>query len=196
MLIILFMIFTISSCKKKEEVVPIDDDSTDQIFYDTVKGDTIYIFQMDGASYIIDPSYEIWLTDDRLEDGHFYALTADITYVNGGYAGYYNFPEFDEYDLREVSPYDLGFPDVREKRYGLTLIGDYGEGDIFLHEYRKMALWKDGNWIWHYDRSMDREDGSMVCYREDVTIEEIEEGIEKGILSCEEYFVQPAIPKE
>ena len=196
-LIIVLMALSFSACGRKEEIIPIDDDSTDQMFDDTVYGDIVYLFQMDGETFMIEPSYQIWMEEYDLKDGCFYRMKADITYLNGGIAGYYNFPDkIDVISVEEVSPFDLDLPEVSEKRYGLTLIGDYGEGDIFLHEYRKMALWKDGEWIWHYDRQLEREDGTMVCYRSDVGIEQIEEGIGKGILSCPEYFLQPAIASE
>ena len=187
---IIFMMLSFAACGRKGQ----EPDSTDQLYKDTKNNDVVYFFQMDGESYMIDPAYEIQLYGEDLEDGHFYELTADITYLNGGIAGYVDFPQIDRViNCKEVSPFDLNLPNVTEKRYGLMLIGDYAEGDLFLHEYRKMAVWKDGEWVWNYDSEMDGDDGTLICYRSDVSIDEIKEGIAKGILSCPEYFVQPAI---
>ena len=195
--IIVFMIFVFTACSGKDGGPSGLPDSTDQLFEEKKYNEVVYIFQMDEKTYMIDPAYEISFYEENLEDGHFYKLTADITYLNGGIAGYVDFPQIDHViSCEEISPFDLNLPKTTEKRYGLTFIGDYAEGDIFLHEYRKLALWKDGSWIWKYDKEMDGEDGTLICYRDGVSKEEIEEGIAQGILSCEEYFVQPAIKTE
>ncbi|MBQ6492866.1 MAG: hypothetical protein IJI92_03250 [Erysipelotrichaceae bacterium] len=192
-LIVIFMILVLWACGKKDQV-PQEPDATDQLYKDKKNNEVVYIFQMDETTYMIDPAYEISLYGEELEDGKFYKLTADITYLNGGVAGYVNFPEIDNViSCEEISPYDISLPRITEKRYGLMIIGDYADGDIFLHEYWKMALWKDGEWIWKYDKEMDGEDGSLICYRLDVNEEDIKEGIAQGILSCEDYFVQPKI---
>ena len=192
-LIVIFMILVLGACGKKDPV-PQEPDATDQLYKDKKNNEVVYIFQMDDTTYMIDPAYEIQLYEEDLEDGKFYKLTADITYLNGGVAGYVNFPEIDKViSCEEISPYDIALPRITEKRYGVMIIGDYADGDIFLHEFWKMAVWKDGEWVWKYDKEMDGEDGSLICYRLDVSEEDIKEGISQGILSCEDYFVQPKI---
>ena len=53
-------------------------------------------------------------------------------------------------------------------------------------------LWKDGKWIYRYNKASDGKDGTLICRRNGVTDEEIEAGVAKGILSCADYFVAPA----
>ena len=192
--IVFLMVFMIAACgNKKDEPVELPD-STDQMFDDRKDGEVVYIFQMDGKIYMIEPRYEIDLNGRELEDGCFYRMRADITYLNGGVAGYVNYPDnIDVISIDKISAFDLDLPKVTEKRYGLGFIGDYADGDILLHEYSQKAVWKDGEWLWHYDKELKREDGSQVLYRDGVTEEQIEKGIEEGILSCAEYFVEPAI---
>ena len=191
-LMIICMIIVLSACKK--ETVSVPPGSSDELFKETKYGETRYVFQMDGDIYMIDPAYRLDYFGYDLEDGRFYELTADITYLNGGVAGYVDFPQIDKVlDCKEVSAFDLNLPSITQKRYGLTLIGDYGQGDIFLHEYFKMAVWEDGKWIWQYDKQMEKDDGTLVCYRNDANMEDIEKGIAEGVLSCREYFVMPAL---
>ncbi|MBP5279990.1 MAG: hypothetical protein J6Z03_05865 [Erysipelotrichaceae bacterium] len=190
-MMILLSVFILCSCQKETIIHP---EPSDVMYSDRKDGEVVYVFQMDGEIYMIDPAYRIDYFGTDLEDGKFYELTADITYLNGGVAGYVNFPEINNViSCKEISPFDLDLPDIKTQRYGLTLIGDYAEGDIFLHEYMKKAVWKDGEWIWKYDKDMDGENGTLICYRSDVSTEDIEKGISEGVLSCAEYFVQPAI---
>ena len=68
---------------------------------------------MEGDSYMIDSAYEIQLYGEDLTDGCFYELTADITYLNGGVAGYVDFPQIDRViSCKEISPFDLNLPDI------------------------------------------------------------------------------------
>ncbi|MBQ8995394.1 MAG: hypothetical protein IJ091_06230 [Oscillospiraceae bacterium] len=192
--LIALMILTLSACGNKTDGPVGLPDTTDQMFSEKAYGVNLYLFQIDGSSYEIGSFYGVYVYDRDLEDGHFYKLTADVTYLNGGIAGYVDFPQLDRIiDCEEISPFDLDLPTIRDERYGLTLIGDYADGDLFLNWAGHRALWKDGEWIWQYDKETKREDGTLVCYRKDVSQEDIEEGIGRGILACPEYFVQPAI---
>lgn len=189
---LVFMILCLCSCKTKGGSGI--EDSTDQLFKEKKNDQIVYIFQMDEKTYMIDPAYEISLHADMLENNHFYKLTADITYLNGGIAGYVNYPEIDDVvSLEEISPFELNLPEITANRYGLSFIGDYAEGDIFLYEYGKMAVWKDGEWLWRYDKTIDGEEGTLICCRNDVSEEKIREGIASKVLSCHEYFVLPKI---
>ncbi len=173
-----------------------DPDNIEDWLYEEHKSDaTIYVFQMDGRTYTVDGIYEVDLyMYDSLSDGCFYEVVADVTFLNGGVAGYVDYPKIESIiSCDEISPFELNLPSVKEKRYGLISIGDYADGDIFLNEYGKMAVFKDGEWVWHYDKGMKREDGTYLCYKDGVTEEEMQESIDRGILSCEEYFLLPAI---
>ena len=83
-----------------------------------------------------------------------------------------------------------------KNNYPFVLIGDYGDGDVFLRESGMKAVWKDGDWIWQYSKETDRDDGTRICLREGVTEETAEKGISEGILSCEDYFVIPLPDKQ
>ena len=188
---LILMILALGACGEKEKPEEI---ISDQLFREKKYGEVVYIFQMDDETFMIDPAYKVSFYEDNLENGHFYELTADITYLNGGIAGYVNYPEIDNIiATEEISPFELNIPDITKNRYGLSIIGDYAEGDIFLYEYGEMAVWKDGEWIWFYDKTMDGEDGTLICFRNNVSEEQIKEGIASGVLSCGEYFVLPKI---
>ena len=191
-ILIFSALLIVSACNNKTTVEQTD--TTDQMFEEKKENETVYIFQMDGNTYMIEPAYEIGYIGKDLKDGAFYKLVADITYLNGGVAGYVDYPQIDKViDCVEVSPFDIGLPDISEKRYGVMLIGDYSDGDIFLHEFHKAAIWKDGNWIWQYNKELKNDDGTIVYYQSDVSFDEIEKGINNGILACSQYFVLPLV---
>jgi hypothetical protein len=171
----------------------VDDGTTDQMFNDEKSNETLYVCQIEGETLTTDMAYPVHLDfAEQLQDGHFYKLVADVTYLNGGIAGYVNFPEIQQVkSCEETSPFDMGLPAITDTVYGLTIIGDYAEGDVLLYEGGIKAVWKDGAWIYHYDRSMKLEDGTLVCCGNDVTEAEVMEGIQKGINSCERYFAYP-----
>ena len=175
-----------------------EDNSTDQLYSETQADTEIFLFQINGRVYTVDGVYPVdRFIDEEMEDGGFYRITADVTILNGGVAGYYNFPQIDQVkECVPVSWSDLNLPAVSEKQYGLVLIGDYGDGDVFLRESGMKAVWKDGDWIWQYSKETDRDDGTRICLREGVTEETAEKGISEGILSCEDYFVIPLPDKQ
>ncbi len=169
--------------------------TTDEMWGDEVDDAEIYAFMYEGRVYTADTIDEINPYDATplMKDGGFYKLTADVKYLNGGVAGYVNYPDIKSVsNCEEISPLDLHLPSITEKRYGLCLIGDYADGDIYLNEYGKIGVWKDGSWIYRYDRSYEGEDGTLICIKSDVSKEAVQDGIGNGILSCEEYFVVPA----
>ena len=169
-----------------------DDQSTDMMYSDSASDAKILVYVLDQKAYTLYYGYVINYYGEPLREGGFYEIIADVTYLNGGVAGYVNYPKISSIkSYEEVSPLNLGLPSIRENIYGLSLIGDYADADVFLNEYRKMAVWKDGSWIYRYDRSKKEEDGTVICYRNDVSEEEINAGREEGILLCENYFVLP-----
>lgn len=169
--------------------------TTDEMWGDEVDDAEIYAFMYEGRVYTTDTIDEIKPYDaaESMTDGGFYKLTADVKYLNGGVAGYYNYPDIKSVSSCEkISPLDLDLPSITEKRYGLCRIGDYADGDIYLNEYGKIGVWKGGSWIYRYDKSYEGEDGSLICKKSNVSEDTIKEGISNGILSCEDYFVVPA----
>jgi len=175
---------------------PIDDSGqTDEMFNDEVANDELYVFQIDGQSTIVgEYFYQMYLpTSKELEEGHFYRVVADVTYLNGGIAGYVNYPEIESVkSCDEVSPFDIGLPSIRDKSYGLLLIGDYADGDLLFREMGTRAVWKDGAWIYRYDNDIELSDGRAACVREGITTDDVQEGMKQGVLSCEDYFVLPS----
>ncbi|MDO5134174.1 MAG: hypothetical protein Q4D81_14515 [Eubacteriales bacterium] len=168
-------------------------DATDQMYSKEQKDVQIDVFRMNGQVYTVENVYPVdcYLGEEE-KDGGFYRILADVTFLNGGVAGYYNFPQIRQVkEWTEVSPFDIGLPVITEKQYGVVLIGDYADGDIFLRESGKKAVWKDGDWIWQYSRETVTADGKRVCLREGVTEEEAGQGIADGVLSCGDYFVIP-----
>ena len=169
--------------------------TTDEMWGDEVDDAEIYAFMYEGRVYTADTIDEINPYDATplMKDGGFYKLTADVKYLNGGVAGYVNYPDVKSVSNCEaISPLDLHLPSITEKRYGLCLIGDYADGDIYLNEYGKIGVWKDGSWIYRYDKSYEGENGTLICRKSDVSEDTIKEGINNGVLCCEEYFVVPA----
>lgn len=166
--------------------------SDDWLYEDYEYGTTIYAFQKDGQTYLVNGS-DIINTGETLEDGCFYKIKADAKILNGGVAGYYNYPEIERViSCEEISPLDMDLPSITEQRYGLILIGDYADGDVLLNDYYDIAVWKDGEWVWHYDDRLERDDGTMLLFREGVSEEEAQNGIESGVLACEDYMLLPS----
>lgn len=170
--------------------------TTDEMWGNEVDDAEIYAFMFEGRVYTADTIDEINPYDalEQMTDGGFYKLTADVKYLNGGIAGYVNYPDIKNVSkCEEISPLDLHLPSITEKRYGLCLIGDYADGDIYLNEYGKIAVWKEGSWIYRYDKSYNGEDGTLICCQKNVSEDVIKEGINDGVLSCKEYFVAPPL---
>jgi hypothetical protein len=150
------------------------------------------VFQLgDETIETSDYHYSVYIADD-LEDGHFYKVKADVTYLNGGIAGYVDYPQIENViSYEEVSPFDMGLPSTVDKRYGLTLIGDYADGDVLYYSITTKAVWKDGKWIYTYGKELKLPDGTEAAVRSGVTEDEVQAGMKKGVLSCEDYFVLP-----
>ena len=159
------------------------------------RGVTMDLFCFDGKLRIVDGCESLQLHLDREpKDGQFYRIVADVTYLNGGIAGYYNYPQIDDVtSVERISASDLNIPSITEKRYGLTRIGDYADGDLFLNAFEMRAVWKNGTWVYRYDKGSVAEDGRFICRRNGVADEKIEAGVAKGVLSCADYFVAPAV---
>lgn len=169
-------------------------DSTDQMFGRDEDAAEFYTFQYGGDSLTVDNGYEVDLRSD-LEDGKFYKVIADVRYLNGGVAGYVDYPEIkDVISIEEVSPFELNLPAIEDQRYGLTLVGDYADGDVFYYGSGTMALWKDGKWTCKYGQSKELDDTRIVCLRKGVKLEDVQARIDAGTISCEDFFVLPPKP--
>lgn len=183
-------------CKQEEVVPPVE--TSDEMWDDTVLNDEFYVFQYGEKTFTVKDPVTVKVAGTMpLEDGKFYKVTADVTYLNGGVAGYVNYPEIGSVsNCEEVSPLDIGLPSIEDGYYGVTLVGDYADGDVFVLEAGVEALWKDGEWLYRYDDMVELDHGVYACCLTGVTPREILDGMKSGVLACEEYFVLPARPAE
>ena len=165
---------------------------TDEMFERDENDAELTVFQLDDTTYMVKTCDRLDSVGLPLEDGHFYQLVADVTYLNGGVAGYVDYPQIkDVVGCTEISPEDLHLPSITETVYGLVAIGDYADGDILLNSMGHGAVWKDGSWVYRYDDSKELSDGTSVLVRDGVEEDDIRAGIQNGVLSCEDYFVLP-----
>ncbi len=191
LLIAVMLSASFAGCAEKPVSIR-DETSSDMMYSEDVSDAEIDVYVLDGTAFTVDYSYEINTEGTQLREGGFYRITADVTYLNGGVAGYVDYPQVsDIHSAEEISPLTLNLPSIHKTIYGLTLIGDYADADVFLNEYNRIAVWKDGEWIFRYDKTMKEEDGTVICFQSDVTEEEINAGREEGIILCESYFVLP-----
>lgn len=179
--------------QKQEQVDIIDDGTSDQMFNESVNNAELYVMCIDGKTTTADGyRYDVDVTyDEPLADG-FYKVVADVTYLNGGIAGYVDYPQIDRVvSCTEVSPLEIGLPSLGEQSRGLMLIGDYADGDVLLVGYDTMAVWKDGSWTYRYDEQLELADGTLACVREGVSEADVETGVANGVVMCEDYVVLP-----
>ena len=179
---------------KDDDIVIIDEDATDQMYSEDVYGAEFFVFQIDGETYTVDDCYPVGLMQgNSLVDGRFYKVVADVTYLNGGLAGYVNFPEVrDVRSCKKVPAKALDLPSIEETPYGLVRIGDYAKGDILCNERNIKAVWIKGKWKWRYEDDAQLEDGTNVLLREGVDTATAQAGADAGVLACEDYFILPA----
>ena len=138
---VMFAVFVLLSvilvgCSGTENEEPAEDiyeNTTDEMFTESDPDATLYVFQIEGRTYTADEYvYEVDAYGGNMEDGGFYKITADVDFLNGGVAGYVDYPQINEIlSCEEVSPFDLDLPSITDTMYGVTLIGDYAEGDVF-----------------------------------------------------------------
>lgn len=178
---------------KEPEPVPVESTSTDEMFNERASDARLRVFVMDGRCKTVDTLDEVDVMGEKeLEEGHFYNVVADVTYLNGGIAGYVNHPEVERVkSCDDVSPLDMGLPTLEPDKYGLMLIGDYADGDVLLRSHSKTAVWKDGAWVYRYDSETALPGGKKAAVRKAVTEDAVRAGIDAGVLSCADYFVLP-----
>ena len=176
-----------------EAPTTIEDDSTDQMYSDEVTDAVLYVFTFEGSIRTVSDCQAVDITaqGDFAKDG-FYRVVADVTYLNGGIAGYVDHPEVRQVKSCEAVSFDeLGLPSLEDGIYGLTLIGDYADGDVLLNEYDLKAVWKDDEWAYRYDDKLELDDGRPVLVREDVEKSDVEAGVQISTILCDGYFVLP-----
>ena len=175
------------------EPEPIDADATDQMFTEPAAGEVFDVVVFGDKAVRVSNGETIGVYDPTMQDGHFYRVTADVVYLNGGIAGYYNYPDIqDVTSVREVKADELDIPSLEQQRFGFVRIGDYADGDYLYTSYKDAAVLKDGKWVYTYTKEYDRPDGSNVRCVADIDKERVEDGIASGVVCCEDYFLIPA----
>ncbi|MBR3313272.1 MAG: hypothetical protein IKG18_03950 [Atopobiaceae bacterium] len=97
------------------------------------------------------------------EGGEAVEVVADVTYLNGGVAGYVDYPQVNSIaGCEEVAPDELDLPKLEETRYGLVRIGDYAEGELLFHEARHCRCLGRATW-WCRCSSWARASGRCTC---------------------------------
>lgn len=185
-----------SSAASVASVTSVDGTVSDQMYTTDVQNAELAVFQMDGRTYTADDyMYEVDIAGaEPLRDGGFYVVHADVEYLNGGIAGYVNYPDVKRvHGCVETSPLSMGLAALGEKLYGLTLIGDYADGDVLYYGSRGMAVWKDGDWVYRYDEVIDLPNGTKAGVRDGVSADDVQAGMDAGVLSCADYFVLPGV---
>ena len=176
------------------EAVEVVEDVTDEMWDGRVADAELCVFPYAENVITVEHPQAVGLPwDGALEEGKFYKVVADVTYLNGGVAGYVDYPQVNSVaSCEEVAPDELDLPTLEETRYGLVRIGDYAEGELLFHELGIAAVWSDGAWTWRYDGELKLDDGTVALCREGAGEEDVRAGIEEGTLSCADFFVLPA----
>lgn len=154
---------------------------------------TLYAFRFGDDCIETEDFYDINVPLDKIpKDGAFYKITADVSYVSGGIAGYLLKPEIVKlHKCEEISINELSFPSIEEDAYGFVSLEGYVDADYLLNMRGWTAVYKDGEWIYTYSTTIHLNDNQDVYCNEGVTEEQVSEGMENGILFCEDYFVMP-----
>ena len=122
------------------------ENSTDEMFSDSKSDARIEVYIKDGRAYTVDMNYEIPELNgyDNLEEERHYLLTADVTYLNGGVAGYVDYPQVERIISIEEIPVEetadqtwqaqeelmqMAPEDIKSIRYSTATEDGYREGE-------------------------------------------------------------------
>lgn len=128
---------TIAGCggasKKGENGYP--QGTTDELFSDSRFEETLIVYRRsDGNVYTLDSGYEIPELNGRedIRQEGTYQIIADVTYLNGGVAGYVDYPQIDRIiSVEEIIPEDKS-DEVTEDKLALFINGE-----------ETVVLWED-----------------------------------------------------
>ena len=189
------LILTIAGCQIDISRIKVGSrDYPDKLYSTDAKDATIYVFRYGDRYFETEHFYNIdFPATSGIPDGEFAKITADVSYLSGGVAGYMNMPEIKKIkSIDTISIDDLDFPSVYESDFGIMKIGDYADGDYIFATRGHAAVYKDGAWLYRYsyNNSLLRDD-CRIYYNEGVTEASIDQRIADGVLCCEDYFVEP-----
>ena len=101
-LCVIFPAVLLCGCGRKPKVST--SGTTDEMFTDTQYDAKIYAFMYEDRVYTVDSIYEIkTYAAESMKNGGFYKLTADVNYLNGGVAGYVNYPEIKDVSKETIN---------------------------------------------------------------------------------------------
>lgn len=165
----------------------------DQMFQTEENKVTLYAFRYGDKCIETEHCYEIDVPLDMMPvDGAFYEIVADVTFLDGGIAGFIHMPEIRKIrSCKEISVEELSFSSIESESYGLLELGDYCDGELLLCGQGIKAVYDNGKWIYSYSNYMYIDTNQAVYYNGVITEEQIKAGMENGVICCEDYFVMP-----
>lgn len=94
-----FMSIALAGCNRTSgtETTAHPHGGSDEMWSESKSGAELEIFVQDGKVYTKDKEYQLtgFPGYEELEDGKNYKLTADVTFLNGGVAGYVDYPQIE-----------------------------------------------------------------------------------------------------
>lgn len=145
-----------------------------------------------------------FMPETELMDGEFAIITADVTFLTGGEAGYQQNVQIDKLKSCEIVSAERAamfyeIPDVTETDFSegrRLLMWQYGETlRHILFNREKYTVYQGCELIGTYD-TCETIGGVRVLRRNDTTTEQITTGCGQGITACPEYCVLPMIGEE
>ena len=165
----------------------------DQLYEVSGNDVTLYAFRYGDKCIETENFYEIEIDESNMpKDGAFYKIEADVTFLDGGVAGFTHFPQIDKViSCSEISVEELSFPSIMDEKYGLLDIRDYADADYIFVAGGMRAVYKDGKWIYSYEKTIPGKNYENIFYNGDIILDQVNEGVANGIVCCEDYFVMP-----
>ncbi len=145
-----------------------------------------------------------FMPETELMDGEFAIITADVTFLTGGEAGYQQNVQIDELKSCEIVSAERAamfyeIPDITEEDFSeghRLLMWQYGETlRHILFNREKYTVYQGCELMGTYD-TCETIGGIRVLRRNDTTTEQITTGCGQGITACAEYCVLPQIGEE
>lgn len=93
--IIVMLAFMVAGCSGSKKS-PLE--SSDEMWSESKNGAVLEVYVEDGRVYTTEYKYELpeLQAYEEFEEGKHYKVTADVTFLNGGVAGYVDYPQIDQ----------------------------------------------------------------------------------------------------
>jgi hypothetical protein len=144
----------------------------DGLYYDYKDNVDYYVFCAGDKLLVNTPGQTGWgvtysgiPASLNISDGEFAFITADVTYVSGGIAGYINAPSLTEIDSQKTVTLDevvqagsLATYNPDENFYGLKIYRDNNDTYLLAYAgYNNFRLYLNGTYVDHYTNTYDAE---------------------------------------